>query len=74
MNGRTDRGTDRQKDRQGQILMPPDYCHGGIKNLENCVCNVKVKIAAILQKTHAHLQYRNNFKYWDTQTSYRSCH
>ena len=25
-NGRTDR----QKDRQGQILMPPDYCHGGI--------------------------------------------
>ena len=23
---------DRQTDRQGQILMPPDYRHGGIKN------------------------------------------
>ena len=30
MNGRTDR----QTDRQGQILMPPDYRHGGIINEE----------------------------------------
>ena len=30
MNGQTDRWTDKT-DRQGQILMPPDYRHGGIK-------------------------------------------
>ena len=30
---RTDRWTDTQTDRQGQILMPPDYRHGGIKIL-----------------------------------------
>ena len=29
-NGWTDRLTDRQTDGQGQILMPPDYHHGGI--------------------------------------------
>ena len=29
---RMDGRTDRQTDRQGQILMPPDYRHGGIKN------------------------------------------
>ena len=28
---RMDGQTDRQMDRQGQILMPPDYRHGGIK-------------------------------------------
>ena len=30
-NGWMDRRTDRQMDRQGQILMSPDYRHGGIK-------------------------------------------
>ena len=30
MDGRTDR----QADRQGQILMHPDYRHGGIKSYE----------------------------------------
>ena len=25
--------TDRQMDRQGQILMPPDYCHRGHKKI-----------------------------------------
>ena len=34
MDGRTDR----QTDRQGQILMPPDYRHGGIiKNVGDIV-------------------------------------
>ena len=30
-NGRTDGQTDGRTDRQGQILMPLDYRHGGIK-------------------------------------------
>ena len=32
MDGWTDGQMDRQTDRQGQILMPPDYRHGGHKN------------------------------------------
>ena len=34
-----DRRTDRQTDRQGQILMPPDYRHGGIKTELQFMCS-----------------------------------
>ena len=63
-NGRTDRRTDRQ----GQILMPPDYRHGGIKKQPRMVVQGQPQILGVsiflrsnLTTTFNHKTSKNSF-------------
>ena len=56
MDRQTNRQTDGQTDRQGQILMSPDYRHGG---------RISVKInSSSIKKPHAYIQYVHNKYAW----------